>query len=1058
MIARVTQIVIVLSFICIIRISGQNVNIEGRVFDEQNQPLAGVTVQVPNSTLGTITNSEGYYIIQVPQNTKTLSFSFVGMKTKIENIEGRTIVNVVLQEADNILDQIVVTGYGSMRKKDLTGAVSSIRSDELEGQIMTSIQQGLQGRVSGVNINQSDASPGGGLNITIRGSNSLIGGTEPLYIVDGFPIDGKDMEVKDEISQGNPPQNTLNFLNPSDIESIDILKDASSTAIYGSRGANGVVLITTKSGQNQKAEISVNHTLEVGDMLTRPQALSAYDFTWLANTRKIVNDVFYGGIPYEKSVSSLPYQTTFNGNGSLVKGSPEDYKNGIIASTDWIDVITRTGISTRTLLSTRGGSNDFKYYFSGGYDNVKGIVEATDFQRYSFASNINLNMNKNLSLSNSFNLSYTTGKVGQSGLLNGDNAGILMLASIKVSPLILLQDEYWDEEFGEIIGSDNPYVQATKFKELNTGKALIERLALNYKFHESLSLNISGGVSYRDNIKDMYYPKSTLRGDRAGGGRAFYGTNASYTLLNDYMLTFNKKIKKHAITLTGVYSLEYLNRKAFSTAVSGFMNDILENYNFSAANDYYKPSSSQLSVMALSGIGRVNYNYDDRYLLTASIRADGNSKFGANNKWGYFPSIGLAWRLVEEKFLKHASSFSDLKLRASFGVTGNAGLGAYQSIPLMDITTVAFNNVSYMGMYNSNIPNPDLKWERTNQTNFGIDIGLFNNRLYFTADAYDKTTYDLLQNLRLPASAGFRTRIMNIGTLQNRGLELLLKADILKQKNKLNWNISANWSTNKSKILSLGNVGSYRESIMIEGWDPFYVGEGAELGLIYGYKVSNIIKTQEDLANAALDNPNKRIGEYDYVKDENGFMKEMVLGNTNPDFIYGFSTQFKYKNLVLNANFSGSVGNDIINVQTQIVQNRSLGTPNVIYNYWIPEIRNSAGDIVIPDNGKNGLCIGYPDNTVHDISKLVDHYVEDGSFFKMNNISLSYVWNPGNKMKFIKRLTPMISVNNLFMITNYSGVNPETSVYGQDPIRKGVAYYEYPLTRSFAFTINCVFN
>lgn len=1058
MIIRFTQFFFVLFCGCFLQTSAQNAKIKGKVTDEKGSPLFGVTINAIGSQIGVTSDKEGNYNIVVPPNVTALSYSFLGMETRNVNIRERTVINVRLKSQDIKLDEVtIVVGYGTAKKKDLTGAVSSVDSKELQGQIMNTIEQGLQGRVSGVNINQSDGSPGGGLNVTIRGSNSLIGGTEPLYVVDGFPIDGQSTEVKDGISQGNPPQNKLNFLNPADIESIQILKDASATAIYGSRGANGVVLITTKSGQNQNAEFSINQTLELGNMLKAPKSMSAYDFTWLANTRRLVNDVFYGDIPYETAIKNIPYKTTWASNGSLTKGSPEDYANGLLASTNWMDVITRTGVSQRTLLSARGGTRDFKYYFSGGYDNVEGIILATDFKRYSFNSNININLSKNISLVNTFNLSVTSGRVGQSGLLNGEQKSLLMQSTIGTSPLNLLQDEFWEEEFGVITGSDNPYVQATRFKELNTNKSLLERLALNFTILPSLAFNVSGGVNYRENTKDMYYPKSTLRGDRTGGGRAFYGTNANYRLLNDYMLTYKTKIKKHNINITGVYSLEYFKQKVFTSAVSGFLNDVLENYSFNSATDFYKPSSGTLSTLGSSGIARLNYNYNNRYLLTATIRADGNSKFGESNKWGYFPSLAVAWRVVQEDFFKRASAFSDFKIRASYGVTGNAGLAPYQSLPLMDVTMVAFQDEPYLGIYNGNIPNPQLRWEKTYQANIGADIGLFKDRLYVTADVYDKTTHGLLQRVRLASSTGFSSRVMNLGSLQNRGIEVLVKGSIIKSK-KLNWDLSANWSSNKSKILDLGGMKSYREGVMIDNWYPFVIEKGAQLGLIYGYKVSNIIKTEEDIANAALDNPNKRIGEYDYVKDANGMMKEMVIGNTNPDFIYGFSTMLNFKNFTVNANFAGSVGNDVLNVQKQIVQNRSLTLPSELYNYWIPEIRNSEGEVVIPDNGKNGLSIGYPNNTVHDISKLVDRYIEDGSFFRMNSLSVSYRWIPNHRVKFFRSITPTFSVSNLFMITNYSGVNPETSVYGQDPIRRGVAYYEYPLPKSFSFGLNCVFK
>lgn len=1029
--------------------------VKGQVRDIDGEPLAGATVQLKGTDDGTITDMNGKYEIELKDDKNTtLVFSFIGMETRTVEIKGRSVINVTMQSDKNMLSEAVVSvGYGTISKESVFGAISSVRADDLKAQSMVSIDQGLQGRIAGVQISQSDASPGGGLSFLIRGSNSLIGGTEPLYVVDGFPIEGGNYDISAPTGNGNPPQNLLNFLNPSDIASIEILKDAASTAIYGAKGANGVVIITTKSGYAERAKITVSHTCSIGSSLRRSDPCDAYDFAWFANMRKIVQDVYYGGKKYEDVVNELPYRGIWSGDGSY-KPSPEDYRNGTAMSTDWVDVVSRTGVYNKTLLSVAGGGQKLKYYFSAGYDKCLGTIIGSDFQRFSFNSNINTQLNNRLSFSSSTKMSYQYGKVGQTGLLNGDNKGVLMSAYM-FNPTTLMGQTLFDEEYGVIKESDNPYVQATQFKDQNSTISVIQNLSLNYKIMKDLSLEIMGGANYSRKVKDMYYPLSTKRGSTQGNGRAFYGNNESVNLLNNYVLKYNTKIGKHNITATAAYEMQYYIARSFNASVYGFINDYLENYNFYAAKKYDKPSSGQYSRSSQSFVLRGIYNYANKYIFNASVRADGDSRFGKNHKWGWFPSAGAAWRVIGEDFFD-VPCFSDFKIRASWGITGNSRLGVYQSMGLMGTTDVAFGDEVYVGYVHSTIPNPDLRWERTSQYNVGIDLAFFKDRLSFTADVYEKNTTDLLQNLKLAPSAGYSSRTINTGHLRNRGIELNIKGILLRNRDFF-WDLSANWYTNRSKMISLGkDMEEYRVGIT-NNWTPFRIAPGAELGEIWGYKVSNIIKTSEDVANAAIDNPNKGIGNYDYEKDENGYMKEQVIGNTNPDFCYGFATTFRWRNFTLNASFSGSFGNDMINVQKQVQLNRTQTHKNALYNYWIPEIKDSEGNVVIPDNGKNGLCLWYPASSAHDISKLVDRYIEDGSYFKMNNLSLSYSLRQ-KKVKWLNELKVTLAADNVFCITNYSGLNPETSLYGQDPIRKGVAYYEYPMTRTFSVGLSITFN
>lgn len=1034
------------------QLAAQPKSVTGKVEDTTGNPVAGVSVIVEGTTIGTTTDHAGRYRIN-PGKAEVLVFSFLGLETRKVRINGRTQINVKMAEDQKMIDEVVVNvGYGQAPRSSLTGAISSIRAENMEGQSMLSIDQGLQGRISGVQITQSDASPGGGLSFLIRGSNSLIGGTEPLYVVDGFPIEGGNTEIQSPTGNGNPPQNLLNFLNPSDIESIEILKDAASTAIYGAKGANGVVIITTKKGYAQRTQVTVSNTCSFGYPLRKADPCDAYDFAWFANMRKIVQDVFYAGKSYEDTIAALPYRGSWSSDGTY-KPAPEDYRNGTAMSTDWFDVVTRTGFYNKSLISVTGGNDRVNYYFSGGYDKCDGIVIGSDFQRYSFSSNINAKLGRKWTLANSAKFSYSYGKVGQTGLLNGDNKGVLM-AAYMYNPTTLMGQTLFDEEYGVVKESDNPYIQAIKFKDRNSTITAIENISAKYQIIPGLTFEINGGVNYTRNVKDMYYPMSTKRGSTQGNGRAFYGWRESVNLLNNYVLSYNRKFGRHSVTATGAYEMQYYINRSFNASVYGFLNDILENYNFSAATNYYKPSSGQFSRASASFVLRGVYNFDNRYIFNASLRADGDTRFGKNNKWGYFPSAGFAWRLINEKFFD-VPVFSDFKVRASWGVTGNASLGVYKSLALVGTSEVAFGDSVYVGYANNNIPNPDLRWEKTDQYNVGIDIGMFKNRLSFTGDIYQKDTRDLLQNLQLAPSTGYASRVKNLGHLRNRGIELSLKGVLVRNK-KVYWDIAANWYTNSAEMVSLDDIDEYRVEI-VNSWSPFRIAPGAKMGEIYGYRVSNIIKTPEQQANAAIDNPNKGIGNYDYEKDENGYMKEQVIGKTTPDFCYGFSTTFRYRGFTLSANFSGSVGNDLINVQRQIQLNRTQTHKNALYNFWIPEIRDSQGNVVIPDNGKEGLCLWYPASSSHDISKLVDRYIEDGSYFKMNNLSLSYSWQL-KKIKWIKEIRPSFSIDNVFCITDYTGVNPEASLYGQNPITKGVTYYEYPMTRTFSVGLSITFK
>jgi hypothetical protein len=456
----------------------------------------------------------------------------------------------------------------------------------------------------------------------------------------------------------------------------------------------------------------------------------------------------------------------------------------------------------------------------------------------------------------------------------------------------------------------------------------------------------------------------------------------------------------------------------------------------------------------------LNYNYDGRYLLTATIRADGSSKFGKNNKWGYFPSAAFAWRVSNESFMSNVRAISNLKLRLSFGVTGNQGLSAYQSQPRLSTVNYPFNDEIAIGFQNDVIENPNLKWEKTAQYDAGLDVGLFNGRIMLTGDYYIKRTTDLLQVVSLAPSSGYISQVQNLGSLENKGAELEVNGKLL--TGTLKWDMGLVWFKNNIKVLDLGGMEEYPGS-WVQSWDwrPFPIRVGSPLGEIYGYKVEKVMKTQEDVNNAAKDLATKRIGEFDYVKDENGNMKRFNLGSTNPKFSFGFNSRIAYKNFELAFHFAGNIGQKIFNLQDRILLygDGAQTTREYYERFWIPEIKDASGKVVIPDNGGDLHMIAAPwgRTSLNSITAPNDLMIHDGSWIKLRNLQLSWILPKKYTPSWLKGLKLFTSVTNLFSIDNYSGLDPEASVYGQDPTRRGVAFGEYPMSRTYSFRVDFQF-
>ncbi len=1075
-------------------IYGQARVIKGTVVDMQQQPVIGASITVDeDKSIGTITDASGTFSLTIPDKSKSLTVSSIGMLEKKISLNSATSYDVVLEEDAELIDEVVVVGYGTQRKSDLTGAVSSVKAESITGR-MVSIEQGLQGRAAGVMVTQSEASPDGGLSMVIRGSNSLVGGTEPLYVVDGIPISGGNSMIKGPTdSFGNvgseqtmtQPANMLSFLNPSDIESIEILKDASSTAIYGSRAANGVVLITTKKGVEGAMKITFDASIDLANVYRKWNLLDAGDYAEQRRQRHLISKILGQNMTYEEAIVDMPFSGAYNGQyntkwtptdnfggDAAYRPTPDDYRKGIVPSTDWQDAVLRTGVNQKYALTISGGTKDLSYYVGAGMDNVEGVLVGSEFKRYSINSNIDSRFWERVQLTNSFNATYTKSNRSQVGnIQSGDSRGVMMAAVI-YDPTRLISSNRYEIENGLLINSDDPYTAATACLDINTVYTVFDNMALAIDIIEGLKFKISGGVHFTHNVRDLYNPRTSNRyWDASGQGYAFYGNNNNFYIINENVLTYNKKFSLHTIDAVAGFTQEMWQGEGHSMSGKGFLNDYNTYHVLGSATTFYPPYSDYWKTTGMSYLGRINYNYDDRYLLTLSARADGSSKFGKNNKWGYFPSGAIAWRVNQENFMENVKSISNLKLRVSIGTTGNQGVGAYQSLAaLIPGTYPVEGKLGNTYQLGNVLPNPDLKWEKTVQYDAGIDLGFFRNRLTLTADVYRKNTTDLLQAMSLASNTGYSTVFKNAGSLRNTGVELSVTGTI--SEGNFFWSMTGNWSTNKIKVTSLGGLESY-PGLHVWGWAnyPFPITVGRALGEIWGYKITNVMKTWEQRANAAKDNPNMiedtnpvtgerqrvgKLGEYDFEKDEEGNMKRQVIGNTNPDFIFGLNSMMRYKNFELSFAIAGSIGQDILNLQVMPGVDHTWKVHQYADNRWIPEVKDRNGKVIFEDNGKSGNILENPWGSNYG-EATYSQQVEDGSWVKLKNVTIAYTYFFKQKPIHISSIRPYVAFNNVLCIDSYTGLDPEASMFGQDPTRRGVAFSEYPMSFSTTLGVNITF-
>lgn len=1026
----------------------QDIKISGTITSaDTNEPLIGATVVVNGNNKATATDLDGKFSLNVPKNS-TLVATYIGYEKQIISVGNVTKLNIKLLPKSSFLNEVAVIGYGTVKRTESTVASSSIRASDMKTYGTTSFEQSLQGKLSGVAVTNTEGAPGSAMSIEIRGVTSLSGSSEPLYVIDGMPVNSSsDMNASLYGHSSTGSMNVLSTLNPNDIQSIEVLKDAAGTAIYGSRGSNGVVMITTKSGSEGKTKVDLNYNHSYSKITKKIDVLTPREYAEYINWALNYPDPKYVDDPLAPEYSRMPAE-----GGSTTK---------------WQDVIYRLGKTDEYSLSVSGGKNGLNYMISGDYYNQDGIIINSGFKRMSTRSKLSLDLSPNVKLISNTNLSRGIYNSVPTSVRNGDvnQRGVVSQALLfnPACPLNYNPTEDEGDDANALEARRNPYLEAANVTRNTTNNRLTSNLNLIATIAKRFELNIMAGTDYSVSRGDTYYPENTQQGASTNGNDTGLGGisyNENLNWINENQLTYSNTFNKvHNIKVTGVFSVEENTQNSLRNSVRGFANDDLKNYVLQyGLAETLNINSGTTKTSLMSYTSRLNYGYASRYLFTATMRADGSSKFGKNNRFGYFPSVAFAWNAMNEPLFKNAFEFlkiDNLKLRASWGAVGNQNIPAYRAQNTLSFGWYTLNGGLFPSVIPTRLDNPDLKWETTNQTNIGFDLGFFNSRLTATVNAYYKKTTGLLQSVIIPGSTGFSNQYENSGDIENKGLELEITGEPIKSNN-FKWRIAGNISFNRNKILSLGpgvteqftgNLGT--NSTM--NFTPFIQKIGYSLGTIWGFRTDGIYQNTEDIGDITSSALQKLVPGEINVLDLNGdksidnYDREKI-GDVNPDYTFGLTNEFSFKRLSLNVLVSGKVGGDIYN---QIMQSMEIlsGYGNISRVAW--------------DNRWQGenTSDAYPKaNLIVDprVMYSSDRYVDDGTYVRIKNVKLAF-----NFDKKLLRGFPsgqlFVNVENLYTFTNYRSYDPEVSSYGQSTAFRGIDLGAYPQSRTIMAGVSISF-
>lgn len=1030
--------------------------VKGVVKDTNGVPVPGAVIFVEGqANSGAVTDVDGNYLLKLPEKTgadSKLSVSCLGYQKETFPIGNNSVINFTIKEENEELEELVVVGYGSMRKSDLTGSVASVKIDESEAARSTSLDELLMGRAVGVEVITNDGSPDSGVNIKVRGMGSFTGSTEPLYVVDGIilnpPTEAGATLFENaglDTDDTNDELNGLMGINPSDIASMEVLKDASATAIYGALGANGVVLITTKNAKKEKPTIQFS----VGSSVSTP----------------------YKRMPVMSFDEYVDYRvSTGRSQLSDFYSDPETKTGLLVRPMDWQDYCISPAVSQRYNVAISGKPKTLSYYLSLGYDKKNGILKQTGSERLTTRMNLDKTFGKKVKIGTKSNFAYITSdlmQIAANGSLS--SASSVMRSMLTSRPYARLNG---DDEEGED-EEDDLELSATPMRWLENSQNFRKEIRITpsayvtYTPLKWMSLKLTAGADYRDFVRTKF--KGAKINSRATGSVGSIGSSQALRYNIDMVATFKNSFKGgHNITGTiGATMITSLNKDKVTEGWN-IVQDGAKSENITGAvNSDFRYSETKVS--SLSFFARAIYNYKERHILTCTFRADGSSKFLGANKWAYFPSFAYAWRLAQEPWFK-IPVISNAKIRLGWGRVGNQSSPAYRTLATYSSVNYADHSADNLtginiGIAPGYIPNPDLKWETTQQLNAGIDLEMWRGRLSMTVDVYNKNTFDLLQSRNISYASGFSSMYVNMGSINNKGIEFSINAVPVKTSD-WEWTLDANISKNVNTVTSIGDDrgGDIFLSPDNYTYKHYFVGsaigtstagyplnvfiEGYPMGLFYGLKTDGIVQQGETGPGWTTANPTVGEGHIRYCDLNNdGIINELdrtIIGNPNPDFSFGFGTALTYKRWRFSARFSGTYGNDLFNVFNVTLTNTYsvVSTGNRlrdIIDYWTPENPNAK----------------YPTDGRYDSSEskwISDRFVEDASYLKLSTLSAGYSFK-FNKKSFIQGLSLTVSAKNLFILSKYSGWDPVSNTYGSQKMKMGADAGTYPESRSFSLDL-----
>jgi len=1018
--------------------------ISGKVVDQAGQPLVGVVVTEKDTKNIAVTKADGTFAIKVKDKNAVLVFSYVGYTGREMSVAGADFSRIVLSQNVQTLEDVVVIGYGTEKRGDLTGAISSIKAEEIAKSNSSTFAEAIQGKIAGVRVNMQSGEPGAGINIEIRGASSINGGSQPLYVIDGIQMDANESEVATSNLGTNTTGNPLASINPQDIETIDVLKDASAAAIYGARGANGVIIITTKSGKAGKTSITANLSHGIEEITKGIDMIGGQEY---ANYR------------YEQTPNSNAWAVDTDGDG--VVDSPRDVSD--LPSYNWQDELFRQGSISRLNLSMQGGSGKTTYTASLGYEDKNALVKNNNFKSYSGRVRMDHQASDKVKIGTNviWGKTKNTG-VASSGGGGGSWSGIIQ--SIYTFRPILIYNPSAEDEPLHLMSSIMGAHRETGFNRV------VGNVYMEYNIRKNLMLRVQGGGTMTNSKLTEFYGSDTEWG-RIPNGRGALRHTETNAFSQTTTLNYNTRIKKgHMLRAMGGFELNTYRYETFFTRSQNFEDQSTGPYDMSKALITQPTTTAVNEVNRMSFFGRLNYNIKDRYLFTSTLRADGSSNFGRGSRFGYFPSAAFSWRVLNERFMKKQDIFSDLRLRLSYGVTGNDRITPYSSLPELSPLYYASNGNLIYATAPTRGENKNLRWEATEQYNLGLDVAILKGRVSLTAEAYSKMTNGMLLNAEIQGQTGYVRQWQNIGDMENKGLEFTLNT-INVEKKGFKWNTAFNIYFNRNKVASLGGTADIPVTFG-DGYltDVGIVREGHSLGTAYGYVWDGIYQI-DDFTWQNDSDPSIPHNNRDYVlKDGIPFLSgtatipgvfkykdldgnneinaqdRRIISNSNPKFAGGITNEFSYRNFSLHVFLEGVYGNDIFNAfPTRVESGQGSEASNLTRAYW--ENRWT------PDNPSNRYASISRSNTDQYAST---YYVEDGSYLRLRTLSLAYRFQP-KVLKAIgaSSLRVEASVDNMHVWTNYSGLDPD--VRSSNKLLPGYDRLAYPRPRTYMFGINMTF-